>query len=248
MLVRGKLEEAGREARVGLQLDPSNANAHYIVGAVRLSLDDPAEALKEARETNRLNPDMGPAYLLKAQALFGIYSNRLSARSVSPPPPPPTVEQREERRRMRVETAAMFREAAESLKTYLKLTPADSSTELWREQLSTIDAYASYDPNSEKGEALFFGDDVTTKAIVLSKPEPAYTAAARNAFVTGRIILRAVFAADGTVRHILVMKALPHGLTENAVNAARKIKFTPAVKDGRPVSMFVQLEYYFDIH
>ena len=51
---------------------------------------------------------------------------------------------------------------------------------------------------------------------------------------------------DGHVKNILVVKGLPDGLTEKAVQAARQIKFTPAVKDGRPVSQFVILEYNFN--
>lgn len=40
----------------------------------------------------------------------------------------------------------------------------------------------------------------------------------------------------------------PYGLTEASVRAARKIKFIPATVDGRPVSMFVQLEYHFNLY
>jgi hypothetical protein len=35
----------------------------------------------------------------------------------------------------------------------------------------------------------------------------------------------------------------PDGLTEMAINVARRIKFIPATKDGRPVSTYLQLEF-----
>ena len=35
------------------------------------------------------------------------------------------------------------------------------------------------------------------------------------------------------------------GLTERAIEAAKRIKFTPAMKDGKPVSVWMQLEYNF---
>jgi protein TonB len=89
---------------------------------------------------------------------------------------------------------------------------------------------------------------VTIKPHILTRPEPQYTGEARNAGVEGTVVLRAVFAADGTVQHILVVRSLPHGLTEQAVAAARKIKFTPAIKDGRPVSQFIQIEYNFNLY
>ena len=61
-------------------------------------------------------------------------------------------------------------------------------------------------------------------------------------------MLRAVFAADGKVKHISVIAGLPDGLTERAIVAARGIKFVPAKKDGRPVSMWMQLEYNFNLY
>jgi hypothetical protein len=41
---------------------------------------------------------------------------------------------------------------------------------------------------------------------------------------------------------------LPHGLTEKALSAARNIKFIPAMKDGKYVSMYIQLEYNFNLY
>jgi outer membrane biosynthesis protein TonB len=41
---------------------------------------------------------------------------------------------------------------------------------------------------------------------------------------------------------------LPDGLTEKAIEAARRISFTPAEKDGRKVSQYVTIEYNFNIY
>ncbi|MBA3323229.1 MAG: energy transducer TonB, partial [Pyrinomonadaceae bacterium] len=38
------------------------------------------------------------------------------------------------------------------------------------------------------------------------------------------------------------------GLTEKAIEAARRITFTPAEKDGRPVSQYITLVYNFNIY
>jgi hypothetical protein len=43
----------------------------------------------------------------------------------------------------------------------------------------------------------------------------------------------------------MIIQALPDGLTEASVRAARRSKFTPATKYGKPVSMWMQLEYNF---
>ncbi len=95
---------------------------------------------------------------------------------------------------------------------------------------------------------VFSGKDVTSKARVLEKPEPQYTEAARKNQITGVVIIRAVFSASGQVTNISAISKLPDGLTEKAIAAARQIRFVPATKDGRPVSMWMQLEYNFNLY
>ena len=87
-----------------------------------------------------------------------------------------------------------------------------------------------------------------SKARVLSKPEPQYTEEARKNQITGTVVLRAVFTSGGQVTNIRSVSGLPFGLTERAIAAARQIKFSPAMKDGRPVSMYIQLEYNFNLY
>jgi TonB family protein len=91
------------------------------------------------------------------------------------------------------------------------------------------------------------GADVDTKARLQSKPAPGYTSEAENQRIEGTVILRCIFTSQGTVTNIRVVKGLPGGLTEKAMEAARQIKFTPAMKDGKPVSLSIQLEYYFNL-
>lgn len=95
---------------------------------------------------------------------------------------------------------------------------------------------------------VFSGKDVSSKARVLSKPEPQYTEEARKNQVTGTVVLRAVFTSGGQVTNIRAVSGLPFGLTERAIAAARQIKFSPATKDGRAVSMYIQLEYNFNLY
>jgi TonB family protein len=92
------------------------------------------------------------------------------------------------------------------------------------------------------------GKNVTNKALIVMKPEPRYTEAARLNRVTGTVVLRAVFSESGTVKSIRAVSGLPNGLTEQAIVAARRIKFIPAIKDGHFVSMYFQLEYNFNLY
>lgn len=90
--------------------------------------------------------------------------------------------------------------------------------------------------------------EVSSKARVISKPEPQYTEEARKNQVVGTVVLRAVFTSGGQVTGIKAVTGLPYGLTERAIAAARQIKFTPATKDGHAVSMYIQLEYNFNLY
>jgi TonB family protein len=95
---------------------------------------------------------------------------------------------------------------------------------------------------------IFTGKEVTSKARLISKPEPQYTEDARKNQVTGTVVLKVVFASSGQVTNIRTVSGLPYGLTERAIAAARLIKFVPATKDGHQVSMWMQLEYNFNLY
>ena len=95
---------------------------------------------------------------------------------------------------------------------------------------------------------IFSGKEVTSKARVLDKPEPTYTEAARKNQITGTVVLRAVFSAGGSVTNIHAVSGLPDGLTERAIAAAKSIRFVPATKDGHPVSMWMELQYNFNLY
>ena len=90
--------------------------------------------------------------------------------------------------------------------------------------------------------------EVEQRARLLFKPEPHYTEEARRNQISGTVMLRVVFSAAGEVVQIRAVRTLPFGLTERAIAAAREIKFVPAVKGGRPVSVYMQLEYNFNLY
>jgi TonB family protein len=100
-----------------------------------------------------------------------------------------------------------------------------------------------YDPDH-----IFPASNVGQRARVLSKPEPQYTDEARKNQIQGTVVLRVVFSRFGEVTNIRAVQSLPLGLTEKAIVAARQIRFTPAIKDGHPVSVYMQLEYSFNLY
>ncbi|MGH9937346.1 MAG: TonB family protein [Blastocatellia bacterium] len=80
---------------------------------------------------------------------------------------------------------------------------------------------------------------------ILYREKAQYTQEARDNNVEGVVALSVVFGADSQIKNIVVVRGLPHGLTEKAIEAAKKIRFEPAMKDGQPVNVRSMLEYTF---
>ncbi|MFN6204257.1 MAG: TonB family protein [Acidobacteriota bacterium] len=83
---------------------------------------------------------------------------------------------------------------------------------------------------------------------ILYKEKAKYTEEARQNKIQGTVVLNVVFTADGRITNIRVVRGLPDGLTEKAIEAAQRIRFNPAVKSGVPVSVRGNLEFTFNLY
>ena len=93
----------------------------------------------------------------------------------------------------------------------------------------------------------FSPKEVDTKAEITAKPNPMYTREARRVGAQGLVTLKVLLLPNGTLDRVRVIKGIPYsyGLNENAIRAACKVEFKPAIKDGKPVPQWVTLEYTF---
>ncbi|MER3430211.1 MAG: hypothetical protein C4324_04050, partial [Blastocatellia bacterium] len=66
--------------------------------------------------------------------------------------------------------------------------------------------------------------------------------------IQGSVTLRVTFLANGTIGPISVIKGLPYGLTEQAIAAAREIKFEPEMVNGVPRTTTRPVTYNFTIY
>jgi len=87
--------------------------------------------------------------------------------------------------------------------------------------------------------------EVDVRAVIRAKPKPAYTREARRNGIQGYVTLKVLLSARGKIARVKVLKGLPAGLTENAIRAACKIEFKPAMKDGQPIAQWLTAEYLF---
>ena len=97
-------------------------------------------------------------------------------------------------------------------------------------------------------EPVVYSSSPDLKPTISYQGKALYTVKARDEKVKGRVVLNALFHESGRITDIRVIKALPHGLTEQAIGTAYLIKFTPAIKDGKAVSVRGSLVYDFDLY
>lgn len=82
---------------------------------------------------------------------------------------------------------------------------------------------------------------------IMTRTEPEYPEAAARRFLSGRVVVRLYIGEDGKVEKVDVVSAEPPGYFEDAaVRAFRAARFSPGMKDGRPVRVQMTLEVNFD--
>jgi len=89
---------------------------------------------------------------------------------------------------------------------------------------------------------------VTQPLKILSKQKAQYTDAARQNNVQGTVTLRVTFLASGGIGSISTIKGLPYGLTEQAIAAARAIRFEPEMVGGVPRTTTRPVSFTFNIY
>ncbi len=82
----------------------------------------------------------------------------------------------------------------------------------------------------------------------VSTPDPEYSEEARKAKYQGTVVLWLIIGADGKPRDIRVSRALGMGLDQKAVDAVRHWVFEPAMKDGKPVAVQMNVEVSFRLY
>ena len=97
-------------------------------------------------------------------------------------------------------------------------------------------------------------DSVGTDVVLNSKPRAMYSEVARKKNFQGTVVLNVEFLSNGTIGRIEDAtkknrkKLIKYGLAGAAFDAAKKIRFEPATKNGIPITVFKTVEYHFNIY
>jgi outer membrane biosynthesis protein TonB len=120
-----------------------------------------------------------------------------------------------------------------------------SMPEFWKLYYEAAAAKTDYRP---KDPAVLRQRMVDQQARLVTKFEPPSNQYAQDHGVAGMCLYHAVIGADGKPGEIAVARPIGFGLDENAVESIRKAVFEPAIKDGKPVPVMLDLVVEFRIY
>ena len=98
------------------------------------------------------------------------------------------------------------------------------------------------------GPGVLRQSSVDQKARLLAKVEPPSNEYAQSSGIAGMALYHVVLGANGQPQQIAVGRPIGFGLDENAVDAIRKAAFQPALKDGKPVPVLLDVLVQFRIY
>jgi periplasmic protein TonB len=88
----------------------------------------------------------------------------------------------------------------------------------------------------------------------VSQPVPVYTVdpefseEARRAKYQGEVMVQVIVDAQGNVQNPHIVRPLGMGLDEKALEAVVKYKFKPALKNGKPVAVYLTVAINFRLY
>ena len=81
-----------------------------------------------------------------------------------------------------------------------------------------------------------------------STPEPEFTEIARYEKFPGTVVLNVIVGIDGNVHHIRLVRPLGLGLDEAAETRLKTWRFDPAMRNGKPVAVEMNIEVSFNLY
>ncbi len=121
----------------------------------------------------------------------------------------------------------------------------DSMPGFWKLYYEAAEEKTDYRP---KDPAVLRQSMVDQKARLVTQFEPPSNEYAQDHGVAGMCLYHVVIGADGKPGEIAVARPIGFGLDESAVDSIHKATFEPAMKDGKPVPVMLDLVVEFRIY
>jgi TonB family protein len=217
---------------LALEANEKDPQALYIRSALAIREGSYSTAYDYAKRSIDIQPNLSSPYWVKAQALISSFS--FQTNTVLPEG---------------TDRSQYLKEASADLVKFREHGGFGSDKKDFSDYLESMEFFAAnYRKYSIETLDAPSMPSPRTNFKITAKPKASYSDNARRRGVIGTVRLLVGLPADGKVRHIIVLKPLGFGLDENAISAARLIKFTPASLDGKPVSSVAIFEYNFSLY
>jgi protein TonB len=83
--------------------------------------------------------------------------------------------------------------------------------------------------------------------IAIYTPDPEFSEEARKAKFSGNVVVSLIVDASGNPKNVHVLRGVGMGLDEKAVEAVQQYKFKPALQNGKPVAVYLNVDVNFQI-
>jgi TonB family protein len=117
--------------------------------------------------------------------------------------------------------------------------------EFWKLYYQAVAAQSDFKPTDA---AIYRQNSVDQKARLLTMLEPPSNEFAQSGGIAGMALYHTVIGADGKPQEIVVARPIGFGLDESAADTIRKASFQPAMKDGKPVPVMLDVVVQFRIY
>jgi len=232
-LLNRQLDKAQSATEAVLRLDPKHVGAHYLHGIANIWEGKIDEAEADANRIIGLDPLYCDAYILKSDVQIA----RLGAKTAK------GAEVRQE--------IGYLKSAVEILERGISVCAKGGNVqpiESKYESAKAFHAYFAKEKSPVTAGAAAIPEPGVVPLKILSKPKPGYTDSARSNNKQGTIVLAILFGANGRIEGTLLLNRLGYGLDEQAMSAARRMKFEPKTVNGKPVPVVKMVEYSFAIY
>ncbi len=164
-----------------------------------------------------------------------------------PPPPPRGQPKPPEKRKKKIPIPDPTPEDPEPIIDPEIEIPEINLPEVGVVDLGIPDAPAAGPGSFGDGEGPFNVGGNVKPPVKIFDPPPGYTEEARMSRIQGVVLLQAVLDREGNVTRLRVLKGLPLGLTESALETVEQWKYKPATRNGIPVAVYLHLAINFSI-
>jgi len=141
-----------------------------------------------------------------------------------------------------------FEGAISSLETALRFLPATDGEDAARLR-EQIDLSRELAENLKRFAVLDAGQKAPdiVPPVLLNLPQPRYTEEARALKIQGTVLMGLLVTENGDVDSVLIFRWLGYGLDEQATEVARKLKFSPATRSGKPIPYWKKVSVQFNL-